>query len=142
MLTLESLTGEDFRNISLVFNVGGILGPAGLVGAGRTELAEALYDLRTLCGGRTMLNDKEVNKLPTGEHLLRDLVYLSKDRRLSGLNLNILLVWNVCAPTHNFRGFWVKAVKDNVTLERYRRTLNIKFNQSEQIARTLSGDSQ
>lgn len=142
VLSIKNLTGEGFKNISFTLAAGEILGVAGMVGAGRTEIAETLYGLRKSTSGTVEINGTDITDYKTADRLSAGLVYLPEDRQASGLYLDAPLSWNVSSLVVNNQGWLVDVKQEMTVLERYKKSLNIKFNNSYQAARTLSGGNQ
>jgi ABC-type sugar transport system ATPase subunit len=85
-LELRNLSSSDFCDVNFTLHKGEILGVAGLMGAGRTEIAEAIFGLRPATGevlidGKTATRDVSAMKA-------RGLCYVTEDRRSNGLFLN------------------------------------------------------
>ncbi|SMB78398.1 autoinducer 2 ABC transporter ATP-binding protein [Pasteurella testudinis DSM 23072] len=142
ILQVNNLTGEGFKNITFDIYPGEILGLAGVVGAGRTELAETLYGLRREKRGEIIFNNHKINQTSIKERLEQGIIYLPEDRQASGLYLDAPLSWNTCGLTYTKMGFWLNQAKEEAILERYHRAIGIKFNRPSQAVRTLSGGNQ
>lgn len=86
-LKVESLSSADFKQVSLTLQKGEIVGIAGLMGAGRTELCEAIMGLRK-ASGKVFLNGEQVQDLTVAQLKAQQVCYLPEDRRTNGLFLN------------------------------------------------------
>ncbi|WP_413735718.1 autoinducer 2 ABC transporter ATP-binding protein LsrA [Sodalis sp. RH21] len=142
VLEAEHLSGEGFKDVSFSVHAGEIVGLAGVVGAGRTELAESLYGLRPLRGGRLRLEGRDIGGLALNARLAAGLVYLPEDRQASGLYLDAPLYWNTGALAAARNDWWLSPRREKAALERYHRALGIKYVHADQLARTLSGGNQ
>jgi ribose transport system ATP-binding protein len=98
LLTVTGLgDGKRFRDVSFVLRRGEILGVAGLIGAGRSEIVKGICGLEVATTGEIMLNGR---RLPLGTYrqsIDNGIVYLSEDRKGDGVFLDLSIASNVSA---------------------------------------------
>ena len=90
--------GGPTTPVSFAVRAGEIVGMAGLVGAGRTELAEALFGMRPLVEGDILLDDRPVRITSPRSAVRHGLVLVPEDRRLHGLILSDSVEHNLSLP--------------------------------------------
>lgn len=96
-----------FRDISFALRRGEILGVAGLVGAGRTELGRALCGIEPLDGGEITLDGNRMHIRNPQQAINAGLGYLTEDRKEQGLFLRMSIRDNCAAPSlRTFAGVW------------------------------------
>ncbi|MFR1110224.1 MAG: ATP-binding cassette domain-containing protein [Anaerotruncus colihominis] len=85
VLELSHFSGYGFTDISLKVYPGEILGVAGVVGAGRTEMAMTIFGKDKVLGGKVLLDGKDITGLKTKDVMKAGLNYVSEDRHADGL---------------------------------------------------------
>ncbi len=96
MLEVRGLgDGVRYRNVSFKLHRGEILGVAGLVGAGRTEMARGLFGLEPAPEGSVFLRDLPVHFHSPGEAIASGLAYLTEDRKVTSLFPHLSLAHNI-----------------------------------------------
>ena len=95
-LSVEGLRHEPrFRDIGFTLHKGEILGLAGLVGAGRTEIAETIFGIRSRDAGRVTLDGEDISDLSTHALIRKGLVYAPEDRARHGAVLPMTIAENL-----------------------------------------------
>lgn len=144
LLEVKNLHTEKIHNISFCLKKGEILGIAGLVGSGRTELARAIYGLDPLKAGEIYIRGKQVKIKDPVDAVKNGLFLAPEDRRgqalvlirsigdnISLANLKKISNWGWCKRKEEIR--IVNGLKDN---------LNIKAESVDTLAGNLSGGNQ
>lgn len=85
LMEVENLTGERFSNISFKLRKGEILGFSGLVGAGRSELMQAIFGYLPVYAGKVKIDGKEWKLGDTNFSVKNGLVYLPEERKKQGI---------------------------------------------------------
>jgi len=130
------------------FNVraGEIVGFAGLMGAGRTELAMSLFGRLwgTGISGRVFKDGKEIRTGTVGEAVNNGIAYVTEDRKRYGLNLIGAVATNISAVGLDqlSRGGVIDRDREYTTADEYRVSMNIKTPTVSEIVGRLSGGNQ
>ena len=85
VLELQDFSGYGFSDVSLKVYPGEILGVAGVVGAGRTEMATTIFGMDKVLGGKVLLNGQDITGRKTQQVIRAGLNYVPEDRHLNGL---------------------------------------------------------
>ncbi len=137
--------GKVIRDVSFKLKRGEILGFSGLVGAGRTEVARAIFGADPIDGGEIYVHGKRVNIKSPGDAVRYGIGYLSEDRKRFGVTLGMDVQNNIVLATfRKFLGYfgWVNNAKIHATGEHYVDALSIKTPSLQQLVRNLSGGNQ
>ena len=146
LLEVEGLnTRQLLRDVSFDLREGEILGFAGLMGAGRTEVARALVGADAVSSGSVKLRGQRVRIKSPADAARHRIGYLSEDRKKFGLLLNQDVKFNVTlgsvAELFSARGF-LRGRRMAARSTEYVKSLQIKTPSIHQPAKTLSGGNQ
>jgi ribose transport system ATP-binding protein len=137
--------GNLLKDISFDLRKGEILGFAGLMGAGRTEVARAIFGADPYDSGEFYVKGKKAHIRSPQEAVAHGIGYLSEDRKRCGLTLGMDVKDNVVlASLRKFLSWigWVNFAKATSTAADISRSLNIKTPSLEQKVKFLSGGNQ
>lgn len=145
LLETENLTrGRRMQNVSLRAGKGEILGMAGLLGSGRTDVARAIFGADTVDKGRVKLEGKEINPTHPKDAIRAGIAFLSEDRKAEGIIPELSVRENLtlaALPMLTSAGVVSRKKQDEI-VDRFMKRLGIKASSAEQKIRELSGGNQ
>jgi rhamnose transport system ATP-binding protein len=139
-----SSAAAGVRDVSLEVKRGEIVGLAGLVGSGRTQLAETLFGLTPADGGEIRLRGKAVRIGSPADAIARGIAYVPEDRRKHGVVLEMPVAANTSLanlPAVSRRGL-IQGTVERALADRYVAQLRIKTHSIHAEAGSLSGGNQ
>lgn len=145
ILSVENLIVKGSSEaVSFSLKRGEILGIAGLVGSGRTELARALFCADGRIEGRVFVNGQRVEIRTPKQAVSHGLCLLTEDRKNQGLILDMSCLANITLtdlPSVSRRGLLLRDLEENIS-KKLVEDLRIKTPSLNQIAKNLSGGNQ
>lgn len=144
ILEVKSLTAGKAKDVSFTLHKGEILGFFGLMGAGRTDVARALFgDLLLRQGGVYLRGEKTVYNSPEGA-IKNGIAYVPSERKLEGLMLIHPIKFNISVSVINrlMRRLKLNTGEEDAIAEKWIRALKIRTPGVKTVVGSLSGGNQ
>lgn len=144
ILQVRNFCNRYLKDVSFDLKRGEVLGFAGLVGAGRTELAYAIFGIDPLDSGELILDGKKVVHKSPQDSIRNGVVLVPEDRKQYGLVTSLSVKFNLTLPIlYKFiKGIRVDTEKERKIIDNYANKLAIKMSGVDQICAGLSGGNQ
>jgi ABC-type sugar transport system ATPase subunit len=137
-------SAEGIRNISFEVRRGEIVGMAGLVGSGRTEVVRALFGVHPRTSGEIQLDGAPVQIDTPGDAIQNRIALLTEDRKRTGLCLNLPCFWNITLPNLDELGMSrvVRPGREAAIAAEAGSRMSVKWSSPHAPANSLSGGNQ
>ena len=144
VLELQNVCGNGDKDMNLKLHKGEILGLGGLVGAGRTELAELIFGVKPMESGKMIFKGKEVNPKSPREAIDLGIALVPEDRKRHGAMLGVSIKNNINMPIYekNSKLSVIDSKKEMKIAEKQRDDMAIKTPTLHQLVKNLSGGNQ
>ncbi|MBR2571654.1 MAG: sugar ABC transporter ATP-binding protein [Clostridia bacterium] len=144
VLELDDVCGNGDQHMSLKIHAGEVVGLGGLVGAGRTELAQVIFGAKPKDSGRILLNGKEINPKSPREAIDLGIALVPEDRKRHGALLGVSIKNNINMPIYKriSTASVISSGTEKATAEKYREEIQIKCPTIGQLVKNLSGGNQ
>ncbi len=145
VLRVEGLSGGPVRDVSFTLRKGEVLGVAGLIGSGRTEMARLLLGADRRTAGRVFLDGREVHVRSPRDAVAVGMGFVPEDRKVQALVLPMSVRENLTMAIHGAvrrLGPFLSRRKENAVTDEFAASLRIKLAGREQPVKNLSGGNQ
>ena len=144
VLELQHVYGNGDEDMNLKIHAGEVLGLGGLVGAGRTELAEVIFGAKPKDSGKIIFKGEEINPKSPREAIDLGIALVPEDRKRHGALLTNSIKNNINMPIYEriSKGSVIDSKTEKANAEKYREEIQIKCPSVNQLVRNLSGGNQ
>ncbi|BCS80382.1 sugar ABC transporter ATP-binding protein [Anaerocellum diazotrophicum] len=141
---VENINSDKVYNVSFSLREGEILGFAGLVGSGRTELAQTICGILPRNSGEIYLDGKRIEINSFEDAIKQKIGYVTEDRKQYGLFLKLPVAYNVSAIhlKHDYKRLLIDKNHELSLADEYVKKLNVKTSSYLQLVMSLSGGNQ